>query len=122
MEQLMADIAGSRPERVIYHWLEENCRYPWGYQTPLFGGRLYRGGAVVDFYIETPLQPVALRLQSWWHGALEAQEWDRIQRIQLEGEGLHVVVLWSNEFMRTETEVDEVALDDVMYAILAGHR
>lgn len=118
----MANVMGTIPERVIFQWLSDSCPWIWEYQAAVWGGRLWRGGAVLDFVIYAPLQTIALRLMSWWHFAPEQLMRDRYQLNRLAMEGYRVVDVWSREFMRAPTKVDEAALDRVMNEILYGMR
>ena len=60
------------------------------YQSPFAGGRLFLGGAVIDF-LEIDIN-VAIRVQGlYYHGKTESRARDWAQRIQIESEGITVV-------------------------------
>jgi len=62
-------LVGSLPERIVYKWLEDN-HYLFDWQRSFSGGRVIKGGFVVDFIVWNLVEvPVAIRVQgTYWHG------------------------------------------------------
>lgn len=109
----------SMPEMWVNKWLTENS-IPFQAQASEFGGRLFAGGAVVDFIAYYGTIPIALPVQgNYWHGVKfpETQARDNAQADQLRQKGYEVVWLWE------ETLREAILgnyLDNVMWDALAG--
>lgn len=107
-EELMADIEGSKPERLIYGWLKRH-NIPFKYQQPLLGGRV-PGGAVVDFILHLRAKPLIIRVMGYYHhDPLQAIN-DDLQRNALESIGWEVKDVWDYE-VNTEKKVQNKMLE-----------
>jgi len=116
IEGLMADIAGTEPERIVAGWLEAHD-IPYDFQLPLLGGRLVAGGIVVDFVLYVAPGPVVLCVNSWWHRWPERAELDAIQRAIIEQNiGWRVEEIWEEDIY------DWRRLDARMREIITGWR
>lgn len=114
--RLEADIAGTRPERIVAGWLDAHG-IPYNFQLPIAGGRLTAGGIVVDFLILVPPVPIALWVNSWWHRAPERRELDAVQQdIIKQNVGYRVEEIWEEEILNWRT------LDARMREIILGWR
>ena len=111
---------GSRPEYWIYRALyRAGFKEGFGpghfiYQAKRFGGRLTRGGAVVDFEVFFP--HVGINVQSkYFHNRTTRQRaHDRLQRAALEARGLRL------EFISEEEAINRP--DEAVREALAGTR
>ena len=109
---------GSQPEYWVYRALvrtgrlEENGDFI--YQSKFLGGRLTRGGSVVDFLIKSPR--VGINVQSkYFHSRTSQQRaHDALQRASLEANGLRV------EFIQEEEAINSP--DEAVREALAGTR
>lgn len=88
------DFIGSRPEWAV-HWALTRLGVMFNFQTSFMGGRLFKGGAIVDF--EIPDLGLVINVQgNYWHYGNSAKiASDKAQRIALEGQGLRVI--WIQE-------------------------
>ena len=85
---------GSKPEWAVYWALEKLGRkegVDFFYQSPFAGGRLNRGGAIIDFVL--PAENIGIRVQGvYWHYAKgDSRALDQVQRLAIEGSGMRVV-------------------------------
>ena len=109
---------GSRPEYWIYRAIVRTGRLEeagdFTYQAKKFGGRMQRGGAVVDFFIKRPR--VGFNVQSlYFHNRTSGQRaHDAIQRAALEADGLRL------EFISEEEAINRP--DAAVRESLAGTR
>gem|GEM_PF-6139681 len=76
----------------------------WDYQTPALGGFTRSlGSAVIDFVIDRPPEPIALRVVSeryHIYASAQQQAGDRLQRVRLVGDqGVDVFDLFSQDFV-----------------------
>ena len=89
-----ADWIGSRPEWAIY-WALNRLGYSgrFEYQSPRMGGRLARGGAVLDFYI--PELNLAINVQStYYHYSTTPQRVSgALQKAMIESLGIKVIYI-----------------------------
>jgi hypothetical protein len=84
------------------YWALQKLGAVFDYQSPLLGGRLEKGGAVVDFVVYSPVE-VAIRIQgTYWHYQLGSQKiaYDRLQRAALEASGLRVIDIDEEDILR----------------------
>ena len=83
---------GSRPEWFIFRALEA-LKVDFTYQSNRMGGRLDKGGAVLDFFI--PSLGLGINVQSlyWHYGRLGGAVSDNLQRIALEGQGIVMIYI-----------------------------
>lgn len=80
------------------------------YQNRFFGGKISRGGAVVDFLIFSP--EVGINVQSlYYHGTSAAQRaHDKLQRIALESSGLRVAYISEEDAINRPDEAVREAI------------
>ena len=84
-------------ELAVADWLDRHgFKGLWDPQEKLRGGRMEKGGAVVDFVIRSRM--LILRVMGqYWHRGLEQNARDLLQRQLLEADGFRVVdILESN--------------------------
>ena len=111
-------LGGSKPEYWIYRAITRTGRLmeagDFSYQSKRFGGRLNRGGAVVDFIIKSPY--MGINVQSlYFHNRTSGQRaHDRLQQAALEADGLRV------EFIPEEEAINRP--DAAVREALAGTR
>lgn len=86
---------GSLPEWSIF-WAAERLGYQDGitmfYQSPFVGGRLNRGGAVIDFVF--PAENIGVRVQGvYFHYAKggDTRAFDQLQKVMIEASGMRVI-------------------------------
>lgn len=91
------------PEAIVFMLLEAE-QEEFAYQHEYASGRLYRGGAVIDFWL--PNRATVIRVQgNWWHTRPERIELDLIQRSELafamiDGKRVERVVdIWENRLL-----------------------
>ncbi len=110
-------LQGSLPELLTYDWLEKHKR-SFQFQTSLLGGRMVRGGTVLDFVVFdlSPDGVYCWRVQGeYWHqGPIsKAQdEWQSYRLRQLWIGGLPVVAvvdLWENDIYHRYPEIYQKA-------------
>ena len=94
---------GSIPEYLVYKALLKlgmRDGEDFIYQAPQMGGRLERGGAVLDFYF--PALHLAINVQSVWfhYRNTEQRTADAMRRAQLESQGIRVVYIQEAEALR----------------------
>ena len=104
---------GSQPEYWIYRALyRRGLREPidFVYQSKQFGGRIQRGGAVVDFLVRTP--HVGINVQSdYFHTRTTKQRaHDALQRASLEASGMRVEYIGEDEARNRPDEAVAEAL------------
>jgi hypothetical protein len=101
LERHAANVPGaSLPERIIWKWLDDN-QIVFTWQRSTDGGRLVRGGFVIDFLVFglAPL-PVAIRVQGeYWHGPRRPTmaSTDDAAAARLRAQGYLVVDLWEED-------------------------
>jgi hypothetical protein len=109
---------GSQPEYWVYRAivrtgrLEENGDFI--YQSKFFGGRLTRGGAVVDFIIKSPRVGINVQSKYFHNRTTDQRAHDALQRASLEASGLRV------EFIQEEEAINSP--DEAVREALAGTR
>ena len=93
------DWMGSRPEFAVF-WALTRLKVEFNYQTSFLGGRLTKGGAIVDF--EIPSLNLVINVQSnyWHYGSSGKIASDKAQRIALEGLGLTVIWIQEDDVLR----------------------
>ncbi len=94
-----ANWAGTRPEWAIFFALTR-LKVDFDYQSSKNGGRLQRGGVVLDFFI--PDRNLAINVQgTYWHyGRIGQTARDRSQRLNLESQGIRVIYIDENDALR----------------------
>ena len=95
--------SGSVPEWAAY-WALGRLGYEDGvtffFQTPFLGGRLFSGGAVIDFWL--PDFRIGIRIQGlyWHYGDPDKTASDEMQRVSLEGDGIRIVDVDEDDVLR----------------------
>ena len=89
---------GSVPEWLTYESLQKAGKIPgqdFTYQSPLLGGRISKGGVVIDFDFSNP-PDLAINVQGvYFHYqfGVETSARDRMARAQLAGEGKQLIFI-----------------------------
>ena len=89
---------GSVPEWLTYESLQKAGKIPgqdFTYQSPLLGGRIQKGGVVIDFDFSNP-PDLAINVQGvYFHYqfGVETSARDRMARAQLAGEGKQLIFI-----------------------------
>jgi len=89
---------GSAPEWIAYEALRKAGKMPgedFTYQSPLLGGRITKGGVVIDFDFSNP-PDLAINIQGvYFHYqfGVETGARDRMARAQLAGEGKSLIFI-----------------------------
>lgn len=112
---------GFLPEWYCY-WALQKLGASFDYQSPLMGGRLEKGGAVVDFLVYLPVE-VAIRIQGmYWHYQMGSQKiaYDRLQRAALEASGLRVIDIDEEDILRDPLFYVREALRGVEHSRVRG--
>ena len=96
---------GSTPEQMVYLQLLELGKVPevdFSYQAAQLGGRMQKGGMILDFLFYDP-PDLAINVQGiYWHygkGTIVRQN-DLFIRAQLAGEGTHLIFIDENDIMQ----------------------
>ena len=95
-QQVRAQGFGSVEEFLVYNELRRRGLQPdidFSYQSPVFGGRLDKGGLVVDFLFTNPPGLAMNPLGAYWHGTPEARARDLLSRALLAGQGITLIFL-----------------------------
>jgi hypothetical protein len=117
-----AGLVATLPEWHVYWWLEKRRRLIAGlefdFQSSLFGGRMDKGGLVVDFLLPFHFGPpgLVLNVQGYnWHYASAALRADALaDKIRLVSQGHAVVYLLEDDLL------DPGRLDRTMSMALQG--
>ena len=115
---------GSRPEWAVYWALISLGKKPdidFSYQSAQLGGRLSKGGAVIDFLMYDPPN-LAINVQStFYHYRTFAQQTKgQLQRVQLEGYGLTVIYIDEQDALSNPRYFVQEALMGNDYSLMAG--
>ena len=95
---------GSVPEYLTYQTLEKVGKVPgedFTYQSPLLGGRITKGGVVIDFDFTNP-PDLAINVQGvYFHYqfGVETGARDRMARAQLAGEGKQLIFIDEDDLL-----------------------
>lgn len=100
-----ADWPGSLPEFLVFRellrrGLREGSDFV--YQSPFMGGRIQRGGVVIDFLFTEP-PGLAINVQGvYWHYGLgvETRARDILARAQLAGEGITLILIDEDDILQ----------------------
>ncbi len=90
---------GSIPEWYVFQALER-LNVDFNYQTSFLGGRLTKGGAIVDFEISSLNLIINVQSNYWHYGSSGKIASDIAQRIALEGLGLRVIWIQEEDILR----------------------
>jgi very-short-patch-repair endonuclease len=84
---------GTMPEWAVF-WALEMLGAEFRFQSPFFGGRSIRGGAVVDFVVFSPVPRLIIRVQGFYfhlgRGGVQKAV-DLAQKLALESTGFQVI-------------------------------
>jgi hypothetical protein len=97
-QQVRAQGFGSVEEFLVYQELLRRGLkdgLDFTFQSAQFGGRLDRGGLVVDFLFSNPPGLAINPLGAYWHGTPEARARDLLSRALLAGQG--VTLIWIDD-------------------------
>jgi len=103
--ELPPDWEGSLPEYLAFTALIKLGKDPgvdFTYQTPLMGGRMTKGGAVIDFEFTNP-PDLAINIQGVYYHyefGVEQKARDIITRAQLAGQGVTLVFIDEDDIMQ----------------------
>ena len=93
---LPADFPGSLPEFLVFQELLRLGKregVDFTFQVAFQGGRLQKGGMVLDFLFSNP-PDLAINVQgTFFHGTAEQQSLDRIVRAQMAGQGVTLIFI-----------------------------
>ena len=93
---LPADWPGSLPEFLVFQELLRLGKregVDFTFQVAFQGGRLQKGGMVLDFLFSDP-PDLAINVQgTFFHGTAEQQSLDRIVRAQMAGQGVTLIFI-----------------------------
>ena len=95
---------GSVPEWLTYESLQKAGKIPgqdFTYQSPLLGGRIVKGGVVIDFDFSNP-PDLAINVQGvYFHYqfGVETAARDRMAKAQLAGEGKNLVFIDEDDLL-----------------------
>jgi len=102
---------GSLPEYLVFQELVRRGLRPdidFTYQSPFQGGRLQKGGVVLDFLFDDP-PDLAINVQgTFFHGGTQRQ--DAIVRAQMAGEGITVIFIDEADILNDVRRVVGAAL------------
>ena len=103
--QLPPDWVGSKPEYLCYQTLISLRKTPnedFIYQSPLAGGRMDKGGLIIDFVFNNP-PDLAINVQGVYYHyefGVETRARDLIARAQLAGNGITLVFIDDDDLLR----------------------
>jgi len=107
---------GSLPEYVAYRAFERAGKVPgtdFTYQSPLQGGRMEKGGQVLDFLFYDP-PDLAVNIQGVYYHyqfGIESSARDKIAREQMLGAGITVIFIDEDDIMEDPDYYAREALD-----------
>ncbi len=102
-QQVRAQGFGSVEEYLVYNdLLRRGLKdgIDFSFQTSLFGGRLDKGGQVIDFLMYNPPGLAINPLGAYFHGTPEARGRDLIARALLAGQGITLIFIDDNDVNR----------------------
>jgi len=123
--QVPADWAGSIPEYVAYQTFIELGLEPgqdFTYQSPLMGGRLDKGGFVIDFLFTEP-PDLAVNVQGVYYHyefGVEARARDIMARAAMAGQNITLVFIDDDDLLRDPTYYCREALNYQDHSRLGG--
>ena len=98
IQGLLAELAGTEPELAVYIELVRRGfteGVDFDFQSSLFGGRLFRGGLVVDFIFSNPPDLAISVAGEYWHfgRGVEVRAKDLLARASLTAEGITLIFI-----------------------------
>ena len=103
--QLPANWEGSIPEYVAYQALIRAGKQPevdFTYQSPLLGGRMTKGGVVIDFEFTNP-PDLAINIQGVYYHyefGVDQKARDVMARIQMAGQGITLIFIDEDDLLQ----------------------
>jgi hypothetical protein len=116
---------GSVPEYIVLQTLIRLGLKPgvdFVYQSPMLGGRIERGGVVIDFLFNNP-PDLAINVQgTYYHQeqGIEVIARDRMARAMLAGQGITLVFIDEDDIMREPDRYVRDALRYIDHSFLGG--
>ena len=101
---LPATWEGSVPEYLTYQALQRAGKRPgfdFTYQSPLLGGRMQKGGMIIDFEFFDP-PDLSINVQGVYYHyefGVETSARDKIARAQLAGEGITLIFIDEDDLL-----------------------
>jgi hypothetical protein len=107
---------GSAVERLVYEALVKIGLVPgvdFTWQSAFFGGRLDKGGLIIDFLFENPPGLAFSVLGRYWHyeRGPEQRAIDLLQRVQMAGQGITLIFLDEDDVIADADSVVRAALN-----------
>lgn len=92
---------GSKPEYLVY-WalLRLGMKDRFTYQSPALGGRMTKGGAIIDFLIDDLNLAINVTSRYWHYQTTPKRMSDELQRAALEGRGITVIYIDEADALR----------------------
>ncbi len=112
------DWVGTIPEYLVFVALTK-LGIEFEYQSSKMGGRMEKGGSVLDFYI--PDQNLGINIASmyWHYQRPEGLINDQLQREALEAQGIRVVYIYEDAALRNARWYCEEALEGRDHSLMA---
>ena len=107
---------GSLPEWLAYQAFERAGKVPgvdFTYQSPLQGGRMQKGGQILDFLFNDP-PDLAVNIQGVYYHyqfGIETKARDKIGREQMLGAGIQVIFIDEDDIMEDPDYYTQEALN-----------
>ena len=107
---------GSLPEYIAYITFEQLCKVPgedFSYQSARMGGRLDKGGVVLDFVFTNP-PDLAVNVQGGYYHyetGVSTQARDMFARAQIEGAGIRLIFIDDDDLFSDPTYYCREALN-----------
>jgi hypothetical protein len=124
--QVPSNWEGSMPEYVAYQTFIELGLQPgqdFTYQSPLMGGRLDKGGFIIDFMFTNP-PDLAVNIQGLYYhyekNGVEAKARDTIARVGLAGDNITLVFIDDDDLLRAPQYYCREALNFRDHSRLGG--
>jgi very-short-patch-repair endonuclease len=125
IQAVPANFSGSLPEYIVIQTLERfglQAGLDFTYQAALLGGRMAKGGLVIDFLFINP-PDLAINVQGeFFHqeqGATVIAR-DRMTRAQLAGQGITLIFIDSADILSNPERVVRDALRYIDHSFLGG--
>ena len=123
--QAPSDWPGSLPEYVAYQTFIELGLEPgqdFTYQSPLMGGRLDKGGVIIDFMFSEP-PDLAVNVQGVYYHyefGVESKARDMMARASLAGQGITLIFIDDDDLMKDRMYYCREALNYQDHSRLGG--
>ena len=115
----LENIQATEPERMVYNELTR-LGIGFDFQSSFYGGRLQRGGLIVDFYI--PDRNLAINIQSfYWHYSIPDRiVQDRMQQVEMESQGISIIYIDEEDVRSNVRYYVAEALEGIDHSMMAG--